>query len=205
VAYPEPDLDGLPDVTVLRCGRDYGPGTKLIPALSAEPDPDTVIVTIDDDVAYAPAFFSHMIDAKWRLPSGAVGFCGWNAGPLIAGGFYDFVYEERAEHPDGQMVDVLEGYRGVAYRRGDFGDDVVEFMDSLPAEAMLVDDVWICGYLAKKGVARRVARYLPDRRLTEQEVWGRVWKQYGLAPEAQGLRNLGDTVGRNRRIAALVF
>jgi hypothetical protein len=38
-----------PGVKVLRTEVDYGPLTKLVPALKAENDPETIIVTVDDD------------------------------------------------------------------------------------------------------------------------------------------------------------
>ena len=47
---------------------------------------------------------------------------------------------------------MLEGFAGVAYRRGFFGADVW----NVPESCRFVDDVWISGYLHKKGIARRV-------------------------------------------------
>lgn len=48
--YIVPDwLETFPKVQVLRPETDYGPLTKLFPALEAENDPDTIIVTFDDD------------------------------------------------------------------------------------------------------------------------------------------------------------
>src|SRR5687768_8477868 len=42
-------LDDFPEVTVVRC-EDYGPATKLIPALELEKDPETIIIVVDDDI-----------------------------------------------------------------------------------------------------------------------------------------------------------
>jgi hypothetical protein len=39
-------------VTVLRTKVDYGPLTKLLPALKAEEDPDTIVISVDDDKVY---------------------------------------------------------------------------------------------------------------------------------------------------------
>lgn len=205
VEYPEFDASEFPQVTVVRCESDWGPGTKLVPTLLRERDPQTVIVTVDDDVSYPNIFVSRMKAALFRIPNGAVGFCGWNVATLLAGGTYDFVYEEHTPHEDGIGVDVLEGYRGVAYRRGDFGDDLLDLAGSLPNEAYLVDDVWISGYLHGKGAPRRVARFIPEMTLTPEQVWGSLWIQHGLSAEAQGLRGLGDTEARNRRVAAQFF
>jgi hypothetical protein len=43
----------VPDgVTILRSAIDYGPLTKLLPAVQAETDPSTIIITVDDDKLY---------------------------------------------------------------------------------------------------------------------------------------------------------
>jgi hypothetical protein len=38
-----------PFVQVHRCAEDFGPATKLVPTLSLEPDPATLIITVDDE------------------------------------------------------------------------------------------------------------------------------------------------------------
>ena len=40
-----------------------GPATKLIPALRAESDPETILITIDDDVFY-PSLVQELVDAR---------------------------------------------------------------------------------------------------------------------------------------------
>ena len=39
-------------ITILHAAQDYGPLTKLLPALLAENDPDTIVITLDDDKLY---------------------------------------------------------------------------------------------------------------------------------------------------------
>lgn len=41
-------------ITILRSKQDYGPLTKLLPAVMAESEPDAVIITLDDDKVYPP-------------------------------------------------------------------------------------------------------------------------------------------------------
>jgi len=41
-----------------------GPATKLIPALRAESDPETILITIDDDVFYPPSLVQELVDAR---------------------------------------------------------------------------------------------------------------------------------------------
>lgn len=193
----------FPNVTVISGCVDYGPATKLMPTLERETDPTTLVVTADDDIEYAPEWLSRLVAGSDRFPDVAVGFCGWNAGLLILHGMYDLLYEDRSDIPDGISADVLEGWRGILYRRGFFGDDVQDFCRRLPVEARLVDDVWVAGYLARRGVKRRVVRY-GEARLTPEQA-AQVWKNHGGAPEANGLVHIGSALERNRRVAAVVF
>lgn len=125
--------------------RDVGPLTKLSAAVDPALAPDDLIITVDDDVIYHPDCFATLIAAAEAAPDEAVGFAGWNTATLIEGKGYQFV-------PPPGACDVLEGFAGVAYRRGFFGSDV---LDSPPAFRN-VDDVWISGYLAKHDITRRV-------------------------------------------------
>ena len=48
--YVIPDwLRKFPNVQILQPATDYGPMTKLYPALEKETDPETVIISVDDD------------------------------------------------------------------------------------------------------------------------------------------------------------
>ena len=53
-------------VEVLRCDKDYGPATKVIPALGLADDPDTRILYCDDDQIYAPTWAETL--TLWRAP-----------------------------------------------------------------------------------------------------------------------------------------
>ena len=67
-------LRGRVPVRVLRSRVDWGPATKLIPCLLAEPDPRTIVITVDDDVAYPSSLVLDL--ATGRCDIGAVYVCG---------------------------------------------------------------------------------------------------------------------------------
>jgi len=69
-----------------------------------------------------------LVAAAVRHPAAAVGFCGWNAGRSLEEGAFDLLYEESRDLPDPVPANVLEGYRGVAYRRRFFGGGLVRFL-----------------------------------------------------------------------------
>jgi len=63
-------------ITINRCD-DHGPLTKLLPTLLRETDPDTVIITVDDDKIYLP---DTMLSLMWHAEHSrnvAFGVCGW--------------------------------------------------------------------------------------------------------------------------------
>jgi hypothetical protein len=55
-------------VAVQAPSYDYGPATKLIPTLLEETDPDTIIVTVDDDVVYHPDVLQDMVEGMMQYP-----------------------------------------------------------------------------------------------------------------------------------------
>jgi hypothetical protein len=70
-------------VTVNRC-EEYGPLTKLFPTLLHERDPDTIIITVDDDKIY-PAELIRTL--AWHIEKDrnshvSYGLCGWSFMPV---------------------------------------------------------------------------------------------------------------------------
>lgn len=134
-----------PHLQVVRT-EDRGPGTKLLPALERVTDPEAIIITVDDDMAYDPRVVQTLVRASLRHSNWAVGFSGWNV--TSTGG------STRASPP---FVDVLQGFAGAAYRRHFFKDTIFEAYRRHPL-CFRVDDVWISGYLAEQGHARYLIR-----------------------------------------------
>jgi hypothetical protein len=126
--------------------EDYGPGTKLLPAVERVTDPEGIIITVDDDMIYSPKLVETLVAASALHKNWAVGFAGWNVAK--DGGF------DRARSP---FVDVLQGFAGAAYRRRFFRDDFLDAHRRHPL-CFYVDDVWISGYLAEHGHSRFLLR-----------------------------------------------
>jgi hypothetical protein len=141
-------------LTVQFLDDDWGPGTKLVGALLLENNPDTVVITFDDDTVYhrdtvhwlathmqeniALAFACEM----WRTDmSGTVCFGMWaifdwalNA-PRVCNGW-------------------LSGWAAVAYHVSSFGPDIWTFAQSLPAGCFNNDDMWLSAYISRQDVTR---------------------------------------------------
>jgi len=77
-----PVLDAI-GVTVLEIEHDRCCLNKILPILSFEKDPDTLVVTIDDDIIYSPLFVAGLLEGYKKF-GGVVGYSG-------------LVYPEKAE------------------------------------------------------------------------------------------------------------
>jgi len=146
--YPSlPNEISLENLTIVRC-NDYGPITKLYPVLDHERHPDTIIVTIDDDVEYYPDLIKDFVHYCELYPNSAIGGSGY-----IIGSWYNFmgkVYPKEVI-----PVSVIEGLSGCAYRRRFFKSDLIDYKDA-PRGAFYHDDLWISGYLSLNGIQRLV-------------------------------------------------
>jgi len=139
-------------VRVIGTDYDHGPSMKLLGALQEENDPDCIIITVDDDHEYDERFIETLLFFERERPESALGFNGWMVRPLIEENRYVFI-EEYAGEP--VRCDVLEGYRGVLYKKRFFDGTVFQY-EGFPRTAHLVDDVWISAHLAERGVERLV-------------------------------------------------
>jgi len=147
---------------------DLGPATKLLPTLDAEADPETLLVTVDDDVEYPPQLVDRLVRTSSLLPDCAIGFTGWSVGHKTGAGSELRHYNESVPSSGLlQSVQVIEGTRGVLYRRGHFASDVFGHAEALPA-FRYHDDILLSGYLASRGIRRCVrwfnaaSRQLPE-------------------------------------------
>lgn len=155
-AYPPPP--DLPEgVDILRC-EDVGPATKLLPALVAEPD--ALLIVVDDDVIYPADFIETLVRAHRRDPAAALGWRGWRVEPGRDPRDYLHVFATAMHAPCD--VDILLGTWGYLVPPGAL-DGAVHDFSGWPPEVRWVDDIWISGHLARRGVPRRVipARGLP--------------------------------------------
>lgn len=166
--YPE-----IPDeikelCTIVPCEYDYGPCTKIVGGLLAETDPDTIIITFDDDVVYSPSTVSSMLQYHIKYPDAAVG----SSGILLKYGFPFYSTISNCEGSwnrmtgfelteEGRSVDALCGFSAVLYIRKFFPTNA-ELHEKFLKYTLLDDDVYfnddimISAYLSKYNIDRRV-------------------------------------------------
>ncbi len=143
-------LERLHTVQVVRC-EDFGPSTKLIPAL-LEAEPEQRLLVVDDDRIYHPHFVEQMIAVADAYPDAAVAGSGWDAPPDLTDRPTTLLATLLGRPPAPikctrvrrvQEVDVIQGLSGYLVKPEFF--DATSLIDytGAPEAAFFVDDVWI--------------------------------------------------------------
>ena len=155
-----------PRVRLVRIERDYGPATKVIPAVRdglANGD-DALLVVVDDDTLYPPRLLETFASWSRRFPDAAVSATGWPVTrslryPHWTENYLVYGNELVAPHP----VSVVRGNCGFAVKAKFFDERLWTEMARAPAGATVMDDVWISGHLARRRVKRYVVPFDADQ------------------------------------------
>lgn len=180
--FPDYDgaAPSVPDgVTVVRPEQDLGPATKVLYTARDLRGTDRRILFCDDDRTYPRDWAARLLAAAGQRPDHAICVSGWtvekvgvtkaqpNPDPPPRRARKSFGYRLRrlgqhlrspvaakrikpawkAYDVSGQ-VDVLHGFAGCLVRPDWFDDAAFE----IPERLWTVDDVWLSGHLARKGV-----------------------------------------------------
>lgn len=187
--YVIPDFLARYPVKIFRT-EDVGPATKLVPTLERVSEPDTWIMTVDDDVRHLPT-------AIERLEDAAI------ADPETAHGYSDYALWRKWEQ--GKPVDFLAGFAGCIYKRDFFGPDFTAYFAKTMTEkaCFFQDDIVIGNYLALNQVAsRRLA--MPDCHLALMKSRGCLLEQAGGGDAlSHGAGSGMDT--KTRSLTAMAF
>ena len=158
VEYSVPEeLQNLEVISIIRC-PDWGPATKILPALLAS-DPDQRVVAVDDDRIYRPTLLEDLVKASDQRPDAAVGCFGLIVpldrvdrrkglvGRTIDGlGFKPGVSLRGSRLRRPLPVDILHGYGGVMVRPRFFDLDDLADLQGAPDAAWLEDDTWFAAH-----------------------------------------------------------
>ncbi len=151
----------VPSGVEVRTAQDFGPATKLLPALGAADTDDALILYCDDDKIYKPRWAEGLVRAASAAPLQAHAWAGCGLAEIrtrhlarrgldaqltaLSGGLLQPLKWRRPRHGP---IDIAFGYGGVAVRPRFFAPSVF----ALPP-GCLVDDIWISGQLAVTGTA----------------------------------------------------
>lgn len=144
-----------PAIKLVELPIDFGPVSKVAAALYAETDPDTCIITVDDDNQPREYFFQKLATWAAVFPTSVVGESGWNIScitgktPYVCGSGYEMYAFVRQDYDfmcsaealpvygfhqcisalDSRTVratDVMMGVSNPLYRRWMFDDDFLD-------------------------------------------------------------------------------
>jgi hypothetical protein len=185
----------LPDETKKLCTAvscvDMGPITKIAGALLMEQDPNTVIITFDNDMVYPETMVENLVKRHNEYPDSAVGSAGmllrYNC-PMCAitpnENNYLYNISKFPVPQEGRRVDSVYGYPGALYVRKFFPEKSLLYSNFfkyalINTETLLNDDIIISGYLSLHNIERRIFPNFPPvnfviqdgvRKRTEAEI-----------------------------------
>lgn len=146
--------------TVVSVPHDYGPLTKLLGALTREEDPDTFIVSVDDDIIYPPDMVEKLLANSAHHPGSVTTVGGYS----FNGSFCHLtLYQNKFPWINGftfphlpitgRRIEQVYGFSGVLYQRSHLADyqEWVTLAQS-DRDLFLNDDVVISGGLARRKI-----------------------------------------------------
>lgn len=170
-------LPPLPeDIEIRRCPFDYGPATKILPAVSAFAGEDVRILYCDDDRLYHPDWAARLLAESDRYPDAAIAACAESAASMVHDAFRTTwtyralriaslgLYKRRHRAQRGALArsdglfDIAKGFGGVVVRPHFFGQAAFTIPDVL----WTVDDIWLSGHLAVAGIPLRKVSNCPS-------------------------------------------
>jgi hypothetical protein len=131
------------NIIIVRCD-DYGPGTKLLGCIPYISDPETIIITIDDDISYGDNTFESLVKYGVKYPNSAICFKGLTKN--IEGSI--------CKNKDIQELYGIQGYGGVLYRRKFISNDMIEYFEDLFIDysCFVSDDLSISKWLRLQNI-----------------------------------------------------
>ncbi len=168
-------------VEIRRCPVDYGPATKILPAITAFAGQDVRIIYCDDDRIYEPEWAELLLKESDRHPDDCIAEMGVMASLIdeqfrrttpryrllrwLTLNIYHRVQRKRTRslRVGPGLVDICQGFGGVLVKPGFFPPTVFDIPDIL----WTVDDVWLAGQLALNGVKIRKVSRRPRSRAIE--------------------------------------
>jgi len=147
------ELKSLRSLEIVHC-EDYGPATKLIPALMELPAEQRILV-VDDDMVYPPRMLEVMQENSDAMPDTVCAMSGWivpddltdRATTLIGNVFGRPPVPRKCSRIRApRRVDVFQGYSGYLVLPRFFDLAEVTDYESAPPQARWVDDVWLSAH-----------------------------------------------------------
>lgn len=156
-AYVVPEyLNQFPQLRILRCTKDWGPATKFIPLIQEELAAGreaALIWVVDDDRTYPPEALETYLYYNRQLPEAALCFRGAAIRRRPKKSALEIFLGSKIRSP--KPAAVITGC-GSYFIQPRFFDDQLWNYSAAPAPAFYMDDIWISGWLDRRGVQKYV-------------------------------------------------
>lgn len=156
-----------PMVKINMC-EDIGPATKVVPTTKFASSPDSIIISVDDDIEYKNNMIEILLQHSKDNPNSA-----------ITGESYMKLEDNKSE--------LVEGYSSVLYKRKFIDDLDPEVILNYPKFCYLADDFIISNHLRKKNIDIVVVK--------GNKPFGNIFLEYGNGSDA--LRNGANDNSKN--------
>ena len=154
-AYAIPNyLQAFANLRVLRCEKDWGPATKFIPLVQEElaaSRGDTLIWVMDDDRTYPPDALETFVHYSQQLPDAALCFRGAAIRRHAKKSALEIFRGSEIRAPKPVAVSTGCGSYLIQPR---FFDARLWDYSAAPEAAFYMDDIWISGWLDRRGVPK---------------------------------------------------
>jgi hypothetical protein len=179
-------ISRLPRVRILRCREDWEPATKFIGAIQDElaaGRENSLIMVVDDDRLYPRDALETYLYYSEQLPNAALCFRGAAMPSTSDWDDAKVIYGRSLGEPS--PVAVITGC-GSYLVRPQFFDQSLWDYSGAPSVAFHIDDIWISGWLSRRGVKR----YVVPASATMQSVLRQRWTvSLNKIPGRQKLNN----------------
>jgi hypothetical protein len=157
--------------TVVSIKEDHGPVCKIIGALIREKDPNTLIITIDDDCIYSNDLVEKLINKHKLYPNAAI----TSTGVLVGCGVGTFGIHSTLKDvipyngvlgfqipAEGRAVDIVQGFSGVLYKRCFFPYKLNKLLKyTKDINIFKSDDILLSGYLSLQNIKIYTFNHMP--------------------------------------------
>lgn len=117
---------------------DIGPITKVLPTAKLYDNPETIIISIDDDIKYPKNRIQELVETAMKYPNAVVTSSDSNIGLRESFGV--------------KYIELVEGWRGVLYRQKHLLNFPIREITDFPRQCYLGDDLILSNYLKKNNI-----------------------------------------------------
>lgn len=131
-------------IEINRC-EDMGPITKILPTLYKETDPETVIISMDDDIRLKQDISKILLDKHFKYPDSCVSFSGFCVG------MFPFHWQFAINNKRDLECDWIQGVHTILYPRGIINVDALKHWKPFMFKH---DDHRLNSFLSSQGIKR---------------------------------------------------